>query len=247
MCVCPFDSRMGGALLALCLSLSLSGQTRQPGLRLPANYRLIYEQDFTAAEALSQFVVSDPAAWRVAKGTNQPALELYRQSSYQPPVRSPVNIALIADRLFEDFVLEADLLQSGKEYGHRDLCIYFGMTSPTNFYYVHLASAADDHAHNIFIVDGKPRIKIAQRTTAGVQWGHNVWHKVRLERVASKGSIKVYFDDLTTPIMEAENGAFQKGYIGFGSFDDTGMVDNIKIWGPGLETKKVSFFSKAVH
>ena len=29
-----------------------------------------------------------------------------------------------------DFVLEADLLQTGRQYGHRDLCLFFGFVSP---------------------------------------------------------------------------------------------------------------------
>ena len=77
------------------------------------------------------------------------------------------------------------------------MCLFFGFQSPTNFYYTHLASAADDHAHNIFIVNGAPRIRIATETTQGVNWGHGQWHKIRLERQLSDGSIKVYFDDLT--------------------------------------------------
>ena len=136
------------------------------------------------------------------------------------------------------------MIQTGREYGHRDMCLFFGFQEPSKFYYAHIATAADDHAHNVFIVKDAPRTKIAKETTKGVNWGLEVWHKVRLERKASDGSIKVYFDDLTKPIMVAEDKTFASGYIGFGSFDDTGKVDNIKIWGPVVETKKTGFFAK---
>jgi hypothetical protein len=47
---------------------------------------------------------------------------------------------------------------------------------------------------------------------------------------------------MKTPIMEAEDKHFDFGYIGFGSFDDTGRYDNIKIWGPDLAPEKKNFF-----
>ncbi len=214
--------------------------------RVPAGYKLLYEQDFQKSDAINDFVMTDPAAWKMSDTNNQQALELARQSNYKPMVRSPLNIAVIADRVFGDFVLEADFMQTGREYGHRDMCIFYGMQNPTNFYYTHIATAADPNAHNIFIVKDAPRRNIARETTKGVNWGLNVWHRVRLERDTKGGTIKVYFDDLSRPIMSAEDKNFTSGYIGFGSFDDTGMVDNIRIWGPSLETKKITFFSRLV-
>ena len=211
---------------------------------LPKGYKLLYEQKFDKASAIQDFVMTDPRAWRIGSTNDQSALELTQQSKYSPAVRSPVNIALIADKVFGDFILEADFIQTGREYGHRDMCIFYGFKSPTNFYYTHIATAADKNAHNIFIVNNAPRTNIAKETTQGVNWGLGVWHKVRLERKTSEGSIKVYFDNLQKPIMTAEDKTFQSGYIGFGSFDDTGMVDNIRIWGPEVETKKTEFFSK---
>jgi hypothetical protein len=213
---------------------------------VPSGFRLLYEQTFDKPEALADFVMTDPAAWKLAQDDKGGALELVKQSDYSPAVRSPVNIALLANQVFGDFILEVDLIQTGKEYGHRDMCLFFGFESPTKFYYTHVATAADDHAHNIFIVDEKPRTKIADQTTKGVNWGLNVWHKVRLERNAADGTVKVFFDDLTKPIMVAHNKTFKSGYVGFGSFDDTGKIDNIRIWGPAVNIKKAPFFSSAV-
>ena len=211
---------------------------------LPEGYSILYSQDFERATSLGGFVMTDTNAWKLTKTNDITALELTTQSKYQPPVRSPVNIALIADKVFGDFIFQADLLQTSKEYGHRDMCLIFGFQSPTRFYYAHLASAADDHAHNIFIVNDQPRTKIAKETTKGVDWGIGVWHTVRLERKAFDGTIKVYFDDMTKPIMIAEDITFGAGFVGFGSFDDTGMVDNVKVWGLSMETKKTEFFQR---
>lgn len=198
-----------------------------------------YEQKFDTPAALKDFLMTDARAWRFSPSN---ALELTKQSQYKPIVRSPVNIALIRDKVFEDFVLEADLIQTGREYGHRDMCIFFGFQTPTNFYYAHIATAADPNAHNIFIVNGKPRTNIAKKTTKGVNWGLGVWHKVRLERRISEGSIRVFFDDMSEPIMVAEDRNFGAGYVGFGSFDDTGMIDNIRIRSEKVTTKKADFF-----
>jgi hypothetical protein len=228
--------------LVVVLCVSPGSRAADKPAELPQGYKLLYEQKFEDASALKDFVMTDSAAWKRAANDKISALELVQQSKYTPAVRSPFNIALIADKVFGDFILEADLIQTGKEYGHRDMCLFFGFQNPTNFYYAHIATAADDHAHNIFIVKNEPRTKIAKETTRGVNWGLNVWHKVRLERKLSDGAIKVYFDDLTKPIMVAEDRNFGPGYVGFGSFDDTGMVDNIRIWGPSVDAKKTEFF-----
>ncbi|HXG49589.1 MAG TPA: hypothetical protein VNO52_18345, partial [Methylomirabilota bacterium] len=229
-------------VLTACPAFLPAAAGAEGGAAIPAGYHLLYEQKFDRAEALADFAMTDPGAWHWAETNGNGALALSRQSRYQPVVRSPVNIALIADRVFGDFILEADLIQTGKEYGHRDMCIFYGFQNPTNFYYTHLATAADKNAHNVFLVKNAPRTNIAHQTTQGVNWGLGVWHKVRIERKASEGTIKVFFDDLTRPIMLAEDRSFAWGQIGFGSFDDTGMVDNIRIWGPSVERRKTAGF-----
>ena len=230
--------------LFLILVAGLSSHSAETPAGIADGYKLLFEQKFDAESSVNDFVFTDFNAWKWSKEENGGALELTQQSEYTPAVRSPVNIALIADKVFADFVLEADLIQTGKEYGHRDMCLFFGFQNPTNFYYTHIATAADDHAHNVFIVKNAPRTKIAKETTKGVNWGLNVWHKVRLERTLSDGTIRVYFDDLAKPIMVAEDKTFGAGCIGFGSFDDTGKVDNIRIWGPAVGTKPTGFFKK---
>ncbi len=83
------------------------------------------------------------------------------------------------------------------------MCLFYGFEGTNKFYYTHIAVAADPHAHNIFIVNDAPRAAIAKQTTQGVTWGENQWHKVRIERNTASGTIKVYFDDFSKPIMVA--------------------------------------------
>ena len=215
-----------------------------PAPLLPANYKLLYEQPFKSAAALKDFVFSDPKAWRWSAETNGGALELFGKSAYQPKDRSPFNIALVADRTFGDFTLDVEMQSTIKPYGHQDLCLFYGFEATNKFYYTHLAVAADPHAHNIFVVNNQPRTAIAKATTKGVTWGEGEWHKVRIERRLGAGSIKVYFDDLTKPLMVAEDKTCGAGLIGVGSFDDKGKVRNLRIYGPAMEAKPTTIFRR---
>ena len=232
-------------MLAAAFSFSAHGASE-----IPKDYKLRYEQNFKDASSLGDFVFSDPKAWRWSKEEKGGgSLELFGKSVYEPKHRSPFNIALLADKLFGDFILEVDLLSTVKPYPHQDMCLFFGFEATNKFYYTHMAVRPDpvkkdSHAHDVFIVNDAPRLAIASEISPGVVWGDNVWHKVRVVRKVSDGTIKVYFDDLAKPIMVAQDKTFQKGWIGFGSFDDTGKIDNIKIWSPSMETRKPDFFKK---
>jgi hypothetical protein len=248
--MCPFKpasrfhSLRAAVLYVLCAAATArAADPLPPGV--PSTYRLLYQQDFATADGLQDFEFSDPAAWRWSKdaGPRNGALEIHQQSKYTPRVRSPFNIALLAGREFGDFILEAELVQTGREYGHRDMVIVFAAKDPANFYYAHIATKTDDNAHNIFIVNDEPRRKISNQTTAGVNWGLDVWHTVRVERRLADGTIKVFFDDLTKPIMTASDNHFDYGRIGFGSFDDTGKIAQIRIWGPDFAPKQSGFFN----
>ncbi|MFM1769840.1 MAG: hypothetical protein RJA22_2369 [Verrucomicrobiota bacterium] len=233
------------SLAALLLALpALPAGAAEPPAGQPAGYRLLYEQDCRRPESLADFVFSDPKAWKWNGPGENAGLELAGKSQYKPAHRSPLNIALIADRTFGDFTLEAELQSTVKPYNHQDMCLFYGFAGTNQFYYTHLAVAADPHAHNIFIVTNAARLAIARQTTRGVQWGDGRWHKIRLERRAAEGSIKVYFDDLTQPIMVAEEKTLTRGAIGFGSFDDRGRVRNIRVWGPAVTPEKTGFFRR---
>ena len=134
----------------------------------PAEWNVVYANDFRDVDDLAVFRFSDATAWRISR-SESPALELFGESDYQPAVRSPLNIALIENLQVGDFDLQVDVLTTKQEYGHRDLVLFFGFSGPDRYFYVHIAQAADDHAHNIFAVDVAPRVKIASETTGGVQ------------------------------------------------------------------------------
>jgi hypothetical protein len=190
---------------------------------------LLFEADFEDGR-LGDWQATDPAAWRIESGHDGKVLALYKQSDYKPQVRSPVNINLVRNMVVGSFVMELDMRSTTKDYGHRDMCLFFGHQDPSHFYYVHIANQSDAHANSIFVVDGEPRVSIAKTRTEGTKWDDN-WHTVRLVRDAEEGTIEIFFDDEPEPIMTAVDHRFKWGKVGVGSFDDTGQFDDIKLWG----------------
>lgn len=196
--------------------------------KAPSKFPLLFESDFSGD--LAAWTMTDPKAWKIAEDEGDSRLSLFGKSNYEAEVRSPHNIARVKDVDVSDFVMDVDAKQTGREYGHRDLCFFFGYQDPSHFYYVHLATSADDHANSIFLVNGSARVSIAQKRTNGTDWKQG-FHHIRIERDTKSGSIKVYFNDMDTPVMETVDKTFLHGTIGLGSFDDTGNFDNFKIHG----------------
>jgi hypothetical protein len=202
---------------------------------LPKGWKLLYSQSFDAADALKDFEFSDPKQWRWTRRGGDGCMEAVKKGRYRPKLRSPFVIALLRGRAFGDFILEADLLQTGRQYGHRDMCLFFGFSGVAKYYYAHLGARHDRTSHNVLIVNGKPRVSIKPKATQGVDWGKDAWHRVRLVRKMDEGTIEVYFDDMTRPVLSAKDKTFLKGRVGVGSFDDCGLVDNLRIWGPKVD------------
>ena len=209
----------------------------------PDGYRLVYSQDFRESDALDDFQFSDPAAWRLGTQNGRYFMEQFQPSNYEYKVHSPYNIGLVRTLRLRNFILECELLQTGKDYGHRDMCLFYNFQNRSHFYYSHIATKPDNHAHGCFLVDNKPRIRIDGDRTNGFDWGKNTWHQFRLIRNADRGTISLFADGGNTPIMTATDKTFGWGHVGFGTFDDTGRVSNVKIWAPetqpGAENKKL--------
>ncbi len=181
---------------------------------------------------------TDPQAWEVVQDGDHHFYRLKQQSKYEPPFRSPFNIALLKEVVVGDFVLEARVRTTTEAYGHRDMCLIFGYQDPAHFYYVHFGEQADDHANQIFIVDGAARKKISATSTEGTPWNAEKWHHVKVVRDVASGSIEVFFDDLKKPVMTATNSKFLWGQVGLGSFDDTGDWDDVRLHGRSMKKSK---------
>ena len=216
------------ALCPIAASTAKEGKTDKPAkefMGLP----LVYADEFDKP-APQKWEPTDKAAWTFTKDGDRTVYALARKSKYRPKVRSPYGISLLKDVWLSDFVMDAWLRSTCKEYGHRDMCLFFGHQDLSHFYYIHIATKADPHANSVFLVNDKPRLSIAKERNKGTHWSEG-YHHVRLVRKVESGTIEVYFDDMRKPIMKAEDKTFRWGRVGVGSFDDTGNVDRIRLWG----------------
>jgi len=224
-----------GSSRAICLLLLIfSVSVNQAAEELP----VLLKEDFK--RGFARWETTDDNAWRVrefGEKKKSRVFELYGASKYKPPHRSPVNIALLKYNTVGDFILTAKVRTTKKSYGHRDMCLFFGYQDPAHFYYVHLGQKMDDHANQIFIVNDAPRTKVSEKTTAGTPWKDDTWHTVKIVREVKSGLVEVFFDDMKKPIMIAHDKAFDWGQIGLGSFDDTGMWDDVELRGIKVKAK----------
>jgi hypothetical protein len=186
---------------------------------------------------LKDWTFTDSKAWKVTDDHGNHVLDQHQASKYEPKVRSPFNIALLPEVDVESFVMDLKVRSTGRDYGHRDVCLFFGYQDPSHFYYSHLGKQADPHAHSIFLVNDEPRVSIAQERTKGTPWTDD-WHHVRVVRNVKTGQIAVYFDDMERAVMSAQDDHFTHGRLGVGSFDDTAQFDDIHVWGQAHSSGK---------
>ncbi|MBI1390371.1 MAG: hypothetical protein GC154_18185 [bacterium] len=193
---------------------------------------IVYQEDFEDGSA-DGWEPTDPAAWKVIDENGNKVYSQFQASKYEPPVRSPFNISWIKDLWVSDCVIDVWMKSTAREYGHRDMCVFFNAQDATHFYYTHIAPAPpdDQHANKIMIVNGEPRLNICTKTNPGIHWEDDTYYHVRVVRDTKSGTIKVYWNDMDNTIQEAKDTTFTFGRIGFGTFDDTGCIDNITIRG----------------
>ncbi len=173
--------------------------------------------------------LGDPTAWQWDSSARE--WNLKRQSSYQPPYRSPANLAWFEPREWCSFSLTMECQLTSWNEGNNDLCIAFGGSGADRFYYAHLGEKTDEPHHQIHIVNRADRRAITTYRTPGTPWKKDVWHRVKVVRNAETGDIAVWFDENPQPILTARDRSLTWGKIGIGSFDDTGRFRHIRIRG----------------
>jgi hypothetical protein len=213
----------------LCSLILVSGLL----LAEPSELPLVFEDGFEAGA--DHWQPTDPSAWRVLETDRGKVYNQFKASDYQPPFRSPYNMALLKDVLVGDFVLTAKVQSTHVDAGaHQDMCLFFGYQDPAHFYYVHLGKTPDAVSSKITLVNGAPRQPITKNVPTGIPWDAG-WHEVKIVRRVADGTIEVYFDDMQTPNMIAVDKTFTWGQVGIGSFDDHGNWDDVKLCGIKVE------------
>ena len=232
-------------LLVMLPPIALAGCAAPPNESRPLDrWPIVLAHDFESARSEVAWRSPDPSGWRRDSDGERSFLEMTRPGRYQPPHRSPQGIALLETPALGSFVLEAELMQTGREYDHRDLVFVFGFRDAEHFMYAHLATRADDNAHHVQLVDAAPRRPVTTSRSAGVDWGTNAWRRLRVERDAERGSIRVWIGEASEPVLVADGTAPGEGWLGFGSFDDTGRFADVRVWAPSVRAARLEAFRR---
>ncbi|MDH4196006.1 MAG: hypothetical protein OEW05_01205 [Candidatus Aminicenantes bacterium] len=173
-----------------------------------------------------------PANWRVVDAEGGRVYELFAPG--QPGrVRAPTSWSLLEGFDLTSFELTGRFKSTADPANMLgDLCIFFHFKDPEHFFYVHFAGASDE-VHNIIgLVNGSDRVKVNREAAGGstARLKDRGWHtfKVTCDAV---GEVKAYIDDLSSPVLTARDDTFGHGLVGVGSFDDTGLFDDIELRG----------------
>jgi hypothetical protein len=195
---------------------------------IPEGYLLQYQQNFSAAKALSDFRMENQAGWGIFKAGNNFLLQCKGADSAKP---FPSNMAILNDRVLGDFIMEADIMPDEDSTGSREACVFLGFRNSSQYYLVQLADHSDSASHGIFLMKNSLLKKLSDSAKA-ITWAQNKWSKIRLERNITRRTIKVFVDDMTTPFMQVTDYELVMGSVGIGSFTGPVSFDNIRIWAP---------------
>jgi hypothetical protein len=218
----------------LCLGTFLSAITLTAAENSPAEEKpdprageLLFIEDFE--DGRERWIVMDEESWthREIDGNHVFGINR-RESAYNPPVRGPKHIALIEGLTADSFVMTFRVRGPNNTGAHRDCCVIFNYQNPSQFYYAHLGAKPDAVSGQILVVDEAPRVAISKNERK-TPWTED-WHTIKLVRDAESGLIEIFFDDMTTPHLTAQDERFAEGQIGIGSFDDINDFDDVKVW-----------------
>lgn len=174
-----------------------------------------------------QWSSGDASAWQWEGSGEESVLRLTKPSDFKPKVRSPFNLAWFTGGEWDSFTLTAEVRLDVFNSGNNDVCIAFGQSGETKFYYAHLGEKTDAVHLQLHLVNDADRKAITVSGAGTLAWKPETWHRVKLVRDAAAGTIRVWFDEVE--VLSATDKTLGKGRIGLGSFDDLGSFRNVTI------------------
>jgi hypothetical protein len=168
--------------------------------------------------SLNAWQMPFPQDWEILQQGNLHYLHMKRPRDPGVP-RRPLQFARLKGVKVGSFTLDVNV----RRIGH-SMIVVFNYVDTLHFYYVHLSENTGKQisVHNgIFIVNGKPRYRIAGLDAAPALPDRS-WHHVRIVRNVRTGSIQVFLDKETKPRFSVIDHTFTCGQVGLGSFDETG-------------------------
>jgi hypothetical protein len=179
------------------------------------------------SRGLVDFDLDGNGGWKVQNSV----LVLEKAGVPGGPIRRPAALAILKSVWFSDFTFTVEMRSTAPvDLAVRDVLLIFGYQSPQQFYYVHLAAKTDAVHNGIFVVDKADRRRLDEPTSTA-RLTDQAWHRFRLERRAPTGSIAVFFDDGTAPVLSATDRTLPIGRVGVGSFDETGEFRSFEVKG----------------
>ncbi|MDF7823955.1 hypothetical protein P4B35_08015 [Pontiellaceae bacterium B12227] len=171
------------------------------------------------AESMDQLTLLTSNLWKTGEVEGRACLILHTAGEQRPPVRRPAEFALLkSEQPIGAFTIEAATLEP-EAVKNRDVSLIFGYQDDTHFYYAHISSNSDNKFHNIIMrVDGDSRTRINLEKDPEPRLSKG-WRTLKIQHEES-GAIRVFVDDLETPLMTAQDQTYPVGKIGFGAFDD---------------------------
>jgi len=220
-----------GVFMIILLCLCWAGMDTELSEQLKA-LPLLMSDDFEDGNAQG-WQPNIPEHWEVAE---EKGSLVYRLMAPGPPgeVRAPTSWSILKDFDVTSFIFTGRIkCKADATNIHRDVDIFFHYQDPTHFYYIHF-SAISNGVHNIIgLVNGRDRVKI-NHEPPGQSIARMIdleFHEFKVTCNAETGEIKAYLDDIKTPILTTTDKTLRHGYLGIGSFDDTGSFHDIKLWG----------------
>src|SRR5688500_11218102 len=190
-----------------------------------ADSQLTLKPRIDEKRGLADWDLDGNGRWRVSGQT----LVLKKEGVTGGKIRRPAALAILKSDPLTDLTMKLELRSTAPvDLGVRDVQLIVGYQSPSQFYYVHLAAKTDAVHNGIFLVNNADRRRIDEPTSRA-RLVDQAWHRVRLERNVTTGSIVVFVDDDKTPALSATDRTLTSGRVGVGSFDETGEFRAIEV------------------
>jgi hypothetical protein len=202
---------------------------------IPEGYILQYGQKFVGNKGLGDFRFSNPSQWELFKLQSNSFLLLSQQNGSAPQVVClPPNKAILKNRIFGDFILEADVMPGDNEVTSGEFCLFLGMKDSTKYYFILLSTDPANELQGIYLVKNSCCTKLPLKTSSPRPLVLNAWQKIRVERNIVKRTIRVFAGDLEKPLLEVKDYELVMGSLGFGSLNSQACIDNVSIWAPTM-------------
>lgn len=206
-------------------TLSAAGVVRGWGGAAAAAQTITLKPEISERRGLSAFDLDGNGTWSV-RGQ---VLVLEKAGVPGGPIRRPAALAIVKSEPLTDFTFSLELRSTAPvDLAVRDVQLVVGYQSPSAFYYVHLSAKTDAVHNGIFLVNNADRKRLDEPTSRA-RLVDQEWHRVRLERDTSAGSIVVFFDDDRAPALSVTDRTLTRGRVGVGSFDETGEFRALQV------------------